>query len=391
MQQGLFELVTTDITAVQDQLRVIEARLADAHGEAAMLGRRGRVEREEARNSRPRPKQPTRPKPKCSARCRERLDRRLAEAEALAEVDRELSEEIRRGEEVIARRLAVARAKAAEAAEQAAPQASDSGNEGESGSGLDSAAERIARPDDIVNVRGINVHHSIADQLLELINAAEAAGFASGRRRLEKHRTPDRSAHPELRIERLPHLRCAVRGLFAPNGSPGELEPRSWPGSRLHQRRSGDHRSQLLGVLVAGRERTALRLLQPVVRAMALEHRRDLRRVCHRFGPAGSCAHCPASPQAHLRSWRSAPGRSGPPKPSAGASPIIRLGPWAYLPLLALRAGPLGPIARGARRAGYAAHGVRHWLCLTRGRRRPLNGWRAPRAGLRGLNGPRRE
>lgn len=166
MKQGLVNLITADVTTTHDQLRVVQEELEGAQEEAAELHAAAAAERDIAAALAADAAAALEAQRELLDEVSRRLDRRLGEAEALATLDAELSEEIRRGEEEIARRVAVARAKAN-------LEAHDTGD----GSSI---ADRIARPDDIANVRGIDIHHSVADQLLGLINAAEAAGIILG-------------------------------------------------------------------------------------------------------------------------------------------------------------------------------------------------------------------
>ncbi len=97
-----------------------------------------------------------------------RLEHRLAEAAFLEERDAEAAAEIRKQEEAIARRI---RAEAArKAAEEAARRAAEQ------------AATRppVADADDIVSVRGIQVHESIASTVDQMIGDALSDGVTLG-------------------------------------------------------------------------------------------------------------------------------------------------------------------------------------------------------------------
>ena len=163
LRQGLYRLVVTDIADARDQLRVIEDRLDAAQADATTLAADARAELDEASLLQADLAAVQVQQAEVLGQVRERLDHRLAEAESLARLDEELSEEIRRGEAEIARRIAIAEAL----------QNMDSGD----GS---SRKDLIARPDEIVNVRGIEIHYTLADQLLALINHAEADGIILG-------------------------------------------------------------------------------------------------------------------------------------------------------------------------------------------------------------------
>lgn len=164
LRQGVYRLVVTDVAAATDQLRVIDARLADAHTQATVLASDARAEADEASLLSAELVAVQVEQVEVLGKVQERLDRRLAEAEALARIDQELSDEIRRGEAEIARRLAIA---------EALQRVEDAGDGG-------SRKDLIARPDEIVMVRGIEIHYTLADQLLGLINHAEADGIILG-------------------------------------------------------------------------------------------------------------------------------------------------------------------------------------------------------------------
>ena len=165
LRRGVYRLVVTDVAAAKDQLRVIDARLDDALDQASTLAADARAEQDEASLLSAELVAVQIEQVEVLGKVQERLDRRLAEAEALARIDEELSEEIRRGEAEIARRLAIA---------DALQRMNNAGD----GSG--SRKDLIARPDEIVNVRGIEIHYTLADQLLGLINHAEADGIILG-------------------------------------------------------------------------------------------------------------------------------------------------------------------------------------------------------------------
>jgi LAS superfamily LD-carboxypeptidase LdcB len=86
-----------------------------------------------------------------------RLDAKLAEAQGLATLDKNLSDEITRRETALAAKLA------------ASPPRSGSGG-----------AVTITGNGDIVSVRGIQVHKSIADNLARMLSAADGAGLTLG-------------------------------------------------------------------------------------------------------------------------------------------------------------------------------------------------------------------
>ena len=93
-----------------------------------------------------------------------RLEARLAEAAFIEERDVAQAAEIKKQEEVIARRIRQEAAR--KAAEEAAKRAAN--------------RPPIATPDDIVNVRGINVHQSIAGTVDAMLGAARSDGIDLG-------------------------------------------------------------------------------------------------------------------------------------------------------------------------------------------------------------------
>lgn len=93
-----------------------------------------------------------------------RLNQRLTEADALAELDAELADKIRAEQAAIARQLAAQQsAQRVRAASSSAP-----------------SSISIVGSGSIVSVRGIQVHQSIADNLAAMLNAAESAGITLG-------------------------------------------------------------------------------------------------------------------------------------------------------------------------------------------------------------------
>ena len=119
------------------------------------------------------------------------LERRLAEAAGLEQLDQQLAAEITRGEAALAARLrAEAEAAALAAAEQARAaaelRAQAAAQQGTDRSGLapalDGTVPTVARPPSgkIVRVGGINVDSTIAEPLAALLAAAAADGLALG-------------------------------------------------------------------------------------------------------------------------------------------------------------------------------------------------------------------
>ncbi len=160
LRQGIYSLVVSDVTAIGDQLRAVDGQLQDARDDAAALAAEAAEERDRVDELAAAARQAKATQTQVLGDVQRRLNARLAEAEALAGIDAQLSEEIRRGEAEIARRLARTDAL---------------GN-----SGGDDHQAPIAPAGQIVNVRGIEIHASIAESLRALINAAEADGIYLG-------------------------------------------------------------------------------------------------------------------------------------------------------------------------------------------------------------------
>ncbi len=176
MRQGLFKLLTRDATSVQDQLRVVGSYLDDARAEAESLADNAAGEAAEVARLATEAAAAHEAEGKLLAKVSRRLERRLAEADTLESMDAQLSDEIRRGEAEIARRLALAQSKARERRAQDGAASDDTAGADGLDSGL-SAKDIIARVGEIETVRGIEVHASVADRLRALIGAAEANGI----------------------------------------------------------------------------------------------------------------------------------------------------------------------------------------------------------------------
>jgi len=105
-----------------------------------------------------------------------RMDRALAEADSLADLDANLSSSISAKQAEIAKALAAQRA-AAEARAKAAKVTLTAPSASRGGGGGGGAPAVISGGGDIVSVNGIRVKSSIAGQLQALLNAASAAGI----------------------------------------------------------------------------------------------------------------------------------------------------------------------------------------------------------------------
>ncbi|MGI9622252.1 MAG: hypothetical protein ACR2PK_05385, partial [Acidimicrobiales bacterium] len=110
LRQGVFSLVVVDLATVKDQLRVIDAHLEVAHAEAVALADAAKIELAEVAALSAETASAQATQTEVLGKVQKRMEARLSEAESLASIDAQLSEEIRRGEEEIARRLAVAEA-----------------------------------------------------------------------------------------------------------------------------------------------------------------------------------------------------------------------------------------------------------------------------------------
>ncbi len=124
----------------------------------------------------------------------EKLERNLAEAWALSELDKEMSAEIDKKNEQLAAQLAVS-------SRRNNPAPTSGGNPS-----FPSAAQ-------IVNVKGIWVHTDIADNVRRMLDAAEAAGhnFSGGGYRDSQSQIRLRRAHcgtSEYAIWRMPSSQC---------------------------------------------------------------------------------------------------------------------------------------------------------------------------------------
>jgi len=116
------------------------------------------------------------------AQVQDRLDQRLAEAQSLAELDAQLASQIQEEQLRVAAELArqqAAQEAAARAARAAAPARPRAPGRARSAPSAPSAPVTIGivGSGSIVSVRGIRVHESIAANLAQLLEAADAAGI----------------------------------------------------------------------------------------------------------------------------------------------------------------------------------------------------------------------
>ena len=182
---GELEQVRQDLAVQRETAERAEARAVEERSQVAARV----VEVEQARDA----------QAQFVAEVESELERNLAEAAALEQLDQELSGQIVRGEQALADRLAAEAARVAEARAKRAVTARPAG-------GRSSDAPRsVPAGEGMVSVRGIVVHNSIADNLESLLSAADADGmsFSGGgyrdpeqQRRLREQNCPDPDSSP---------------------------------------------------------------------------------------------------------------------------------------------------------------------------------------------------
>lgn len=197
---AVVDVVATDIDAVVDELERSRARLdrqrrvADEAADAA-AELRADAEAQLAAVSDARDVQAA-----FAAEVEARIEARLAEAAALEALDAQLSADLRAQQAALAEFLARA-----------------------GGGASRSGAVPLVGPDDLRVVRGITVHHSIAEQLEALLAAAEADGIVLGG---GGHRSSE--AQIRLREAHCPDVWESPPSACTP--------PTARPGSSLHER-----------------------------------------------------------------------------------------------------------------------------------------------------------
>ena len=197
--------VVEQMASAREDLQVEEAEARQAREEAA--NHRVQVEDELAGLAQARDAQA-----RLADEADQRLDRMLGEAQALAALEGQLGQQIASAEAEAARRLAEAQAAAARA--RAAQRSS-------------APVPALVPAGEIVNVRGIWIHRSIAGQLDALLAAAEAAGhhYSGGGYR-------DPSDQIRLRRE---HCGTSDEAVF--QASPSSCSPpTARPGTSNHER-----------------------------------------------------------------------------------------------------------------------------------------------------------
>ena len=134
----------------------------------------------------------------------------------------------------------------------------------------------------IVNVRGIQVNADIADELDAMLGAASSAGLslAGGGYR-------DPADQVRLREQNCPDpWNSPPSACSPPTARPGPVAARAGTRDRLHVQRRAHQEPQQRVLPMARRPRRVVRVLQPAVRAVALERQRQLGPASQ--GPADS-------------------------------------------------------------------------------------------------------
>lgn len=190
--------VTDDLRAAKEDLEIEQKAADDAAADAELI--RTQLAEDLAELERRQTAQAD-----LVAEAEERLERSLAEAWALSELDKELSAEIDKKNEQLAAQLAASTRK-----NNPAPTTSTSPS-------FPSASE-------IVNVKGIWVHTSIADNLRRMLDAAEAEGhnFSGGGYRDSQSQIRLRRAHcgtSNYAIYQMPSSQCSP-----PTARPGSSQ-----------------------------------------------------------------------------------------------------------------------------------------------------------------------
>jgi peptidoglycan hydrolase CwlO-like protein len=193
LKRSLLEARSTDQLDLLDSLQRARedlelAQVAAEEASRAAEGRRAQVADQLAQVTEAQAQQEA-----VVAQVQDRLEHRLAEADSLASLDAELSRQIEQEQRRIAEELARQRA-AQEAAARAAARAAPAAPSAPARPATPSAPAAPSAPapaaptpppsisivgsGSIVSVRGIQVHRSIADQLAQLLAAADAAGIS---------------------------------------------------------------------------------------------------------------------------------------------------------------------------------------------------------------------
>jgi hypothetical protein len=219
LKQSLLEAKSSNQLDVLDQLEraredLETARAAAAKASEAAKNERNAVSAQLAEVSQARDQQA-----KLAADVEVRLDRRLAEAQSLADLDADLAEKIQAEQAALAAQLAEQR----QARSAAAPAAPSGGGGGGGGGG----AIAITGSGSIVSVRGIQVHQSIAGQLASMLSAAESAGIS-----LSGGGYRDPSGQIAVRRANCGTSNYAVYQMPASSCSP----PTARPGTSMHER-----------------------------------------------------------------------------------------------------------------------------------------------------------
>lgn len=192
-RRALLALRSGDASDVIDQVKETRARLEGEKAEAVQREEAAEVQHQAVEAQTEVLRAAYQRQADLVAEVEARLDARLAESTALEELDEELSAEIARREAELAAKLAAQqeaarKAAAARGASVKAPRAP--------------AGVTVPAPGEIVTVRGIQIHASIASELDALLAAAEAdgiqlggGGYRSSARQIELRRAHCGSSH----------------------------------------------------------------------------------------------------------------------------------------------------------------------------------------------------
>lgn len=173
------ELQGSNTANLLDRLRGASARLEEQRERAEDLRRQAEGHRAEVAARTEQVEAAYQRQATFNAQVEARLNERLGEAEHLASLDGQLSEQIAAEEAAVAARLAAARQREAEAA-AAARRVSSGGSSGSGSSGGAVSIPVLVGAGDLVTIGGITVNRSISGSLQGLLSAASGAGIVLG-------------------------------------------------------------------------------------------------------------------------------------------------------------------------------------------------------------------
>ncbi len=176
-RKALLAIQTGDAADVIDQMKETRARLEAEREEADARAQEAEHERDVVKARTEELQSAYERQATFAAEVEARLDARLSESAGLAELDKQLSDEIARQEAELAAKLKAQEEARKEAARKAGAAAAAART---ASPASPAAAIPIPADGEIVNVRGINIHQSIAGQLDALLGAAEADGLTLG-------------------------------------------------------------------------------------------------------------------------------------------------------------------------------------------------------------------